>query len=60
MCYRFVLANPHVDVCMMCPSNVRQFAQNLAEVRQGPLAEDDMAFMREFGDAVYRQYKYFM
>jgi aryl-alcohol dehydrogenase-like predicted oxidoreductase len=60
MCYRFVLANPAVDVCLMAPSNLRQFEQNLEEVRRGPLAEDDMQFMRSFGDAVYRQYKYFM
>jgi hypothetical protein len=33
---------------------------NLAEVRRGPLEEDDMRFMRDFGDVVYRGYKYFM
>lgn len=47
MCCRFVLSNPHVDVC-------------LTAVRQGPLAEEEMEFMREFGEAVYRRYKYFM
>ena len=60
MCYRFVLSNPQVDVCLMAPSNARHLAQNLAEVRQGPLCQEDLAFMREFGDAVYRRYKYFM
>ena len=60
LCYRFVLSNPAVNVCLMAPSNLRQFEANLAEIRRGPLAEDDMRFMREFGDAVYAQYKYFM
>jgi aryl-alcohol dehydrogenase-like predicted oxidoreductase len=53
LCYRFVLANPAVHVCMMAPSNHRQFAANLAEIRSGPLAEEDMRFMRRFGDAVH-------
>ena len=60
MCYRFVLSNPAVHVCLMAPSNVRQFQSNLGEIRRGPLAEDEMGFMRGFGDAVYRNYKYFM
>ena len=58
--YRFVLSNPAVHVCLMAPSNLKQFQSNLAEIRRGPLAEDDMRFMREFGDVVYRNYKYFM
>jgi len=60
MCYRFVLSNPHVHVCLTAPTNLKQFEENLAAVRQGPLSEEDMQFMREFGDAVYRRYKYFM
>jgi predicted aldo/keto reductase-like oxidoreductase len=60
MCYLFALSNPAVHVCLMAPSNLRQFEQNLAEVRRGPLADDEMRFMREFGDVVHRNYKYFM
>jgi aryl-alcohol dehydrogenase-like predicted oxidoreductase len=60
MCYRFVLSNPSVDVCLMAPSNGRQLAENLAAVRQGPLDDGEMRFMRDFGDAVYRRHKYFM
>ncbi len=60
MCYRFVLSSPHVDVCMTAPSNLKQLEENLAAVRQGPLAEDEMRFMREFGDAVHRADKWFM
>jgi aryl-alcohol dehydrogenase-like predicted oxidoreductase len=59
-CYRFVLSNPHVHVCMTAPSNIRQLEQNLEALRQGPLSEGDMEFMREFGDAVHAQGKWFM
>jgi aryl-alcohol dehydrogenase-like predicted oxidoreductase len=60
MCYRFVMSNPSVHVCLSAPMNLRQLQDNLAEVRKGPLGEDDMQFMRDFGDVVYRNYKYFM
>jgi aryl-alcohol dehydrogenase-like predicted oxidoreductase len=60
MCYRFVLSNPAVHVCLMAPSNLKQFESNLAEIRRGPLAADEMRFMRDFGEVVYRNYKYFM
>jgi aryl-alcohol dehydrogenase-like predicted oxidoreductase len=60
MCYRFVLSNPHVDVCLTAPSNQKQLEENLAAVRQGPLDDSEMSFMRDFGDVVHRQYKRFM
>jgi len=60
MCYRFVMSNPAVNVCLMAPANLRQFEANLGEIRQGPLAEDELQFMRGFGDVVYTQYRSFM
>jgi len=60
MCYRFVLSNPNVDVCLTAPSNLKQFKENLRAVRQGPLSEEDMEFMRTFGDAVHHRRKWFM
>jgi aryl-alcohol dehydrogenase-like predicted oxidoreductase len=60
MCYRFVLSNPHVDVCMTAPTNLKQLEENLAAIRQGPLPEEEMEFMREFGDAVHASAKWFM
>ena len=58
--YRFVLSNPHVDVVLTAPSNMRQLQQNLAALDDGPLSEDEMAFMRAFGDAVHHTKKWFM
>jgi len=60
LCYRFVLSNPHVDVCLNAPSNLRQLEENLAAVRRGPLNDEDIAFMRKFGDAVHHTKKWFM
>ena len=60
MCYRFVLSNPNVHVCMMAPSNIRHFENNLEEIKKGPLNVDEMEFMKNFGDAVYSNKKWFM
>lgn len=59
-CYRFVLSNPAVDVCLTAPSNEQQFLENLNAVRQGPLGEDEMRFMREYGDCVHQAGGWFM
>jgi len=60
MCYRFVLSNPHVDVCLNAPSNMQQLKDNLAAVRRGPLNEEDLEFMKKFGDVVHHTRKWFM
>jgi len=59
-CYRFVLSHPHVDVCLTAPSSERQLVENLEAVRRGPLPEDEMAFMRTYGDQVHRNAGWFM
>jgi len=53
-CYRFVLSNPHVHVCLNAPMNRKQMKQNLTALEQGPLANDEMALMREYGAFVHR------
>jgi predicted aldo/keto reductase-like oxidoreductase len=60
MCYRFVLSNPNVDVCMNAPSNLKHLEENLAALREGPLSPEDMDFMRKFGDAVHERHKRFL
>jgi aryl-alcohol dehydrogenase-like predicted oxidoreductase len=60
MCYRFVLSSPHVHVCMTAPSNLKQFEENLKSLNQGPLSEQEMEFMKKFGDAVHHTRKWFM
>jgi aryl-alcohol dehydrogenase-like predicted oxidoreductase len=58
-CYRFVLSNPAVHVAMMAPMNMRQLEANLEGIRQGAMSEEEMNYMRGFGDVVYKNFKYF-
>jgi aryl-alcohol dehydrogenase-like predicted oxidoreductase len=59
-CYRFVLTNPRVDVCLTAPRSERQLAENLDAVRLGPLPVNEMSFLRAYGDAVHRHAGWFM
>jgi len=58
--YRFVLTNPHVDVCLTAPRSEKELLENLAAARMGPLSEDEMTFMREYGDVVHEHAGWFM
>jgi aryl-alcohol dehydrogenase-like predicted oxidoreductase len=51
-CYRFVLTRPEVDVCMTGPANGAEMDQALGALRQGPMSEDELAWMRRVGRAV--------
>ncbi len=52
-CYRFVLAHPAVSVCMTGPANAGHVDEMLAALQRGPMDEDELAWMRRVGDAVY-------
>ena len=54
-CCRFVLSHPNVDVCLTAPRRQRELEENLAAVARGPLPEEELAFLRRFGDAVHAQ-----
>lgn len=60
LCYRFVLSNPNVHVCMTAPASAQQLRQNIAALERGPLDPDELAFMCSFGDAVHHTKKWFM
>lgn len=53
-CYRFVLSNPHVEVCLTGPATVAQMEANLKVLELGPLSETEMQWMRQVGDNVHR------
>lgn len=59
-CYRFVLSHSDVHVALTAPSNEKQLMENLREVRRGPLPDDEMGFMRRFGEHVHRRSGWFM
>jgi aryl-alcohol dehydrogenase-like predicted oxidoreductase len=58
--YRWVLANPRVDVCLTAPRSEKELLENLQGLRQGPLPADRMDSLRAVGEAVHRQQKWFM
>jgi aryl-alcohol dehydrogenase-like predicted oxidoreductase len=58
-CYRFVLSNPNVHTVLTAPRTEGQLRENIEEVRKGPLDEEEMTFMRSFGDTVYSLQKWF-
>ena len=52
-CYRFVLSNPAVDVCIAGPKNEEQARAASDALRLGPLNEEELAWMRRVGRAVH-------
>ena len=52
-CYRFVLEQPDVDVCMTGPSTAEHVEQALEALRRGPMTADELEWMRRVGRAVY-------
>jgi predicted aldo/keto reductase-like oxidoreductase len=52
-CYRFVLSNPAVDVCMTGTKTIEQMRENLRLLDQGPMTEEELARMRRIGDFVH-------
>ena len=51
-CYRFVLMNRNIHVCLTAPSNINHLKENLAAIQQGPLSAEDHAYLCKVGDAV--------
>jgi aryl-alcohol dehydrogenase-like predicted oxidoreductase len=52
-CYRFVLSNPDVDVCMTGPRNREQMREALRTLELGPLSREELTWMKRAGDSVY-------
>jgi predicted aldo/keto reductase-like oxidoreductase len=53
-CYRFVLSNPDVHVALSAPDSMEQLMENLKALDEGPMAEDELAWMRHIGDHVHK------
>jgi aryl-alcohol dehydrogenase-like predicted oxidoreductase len=51
-CYRYVLTQPDVDVCLTGPANAAQMKEALEALRLGPMSQDELAWMRRVGRAV--------
>ncbi|MFH1966138.1 MAG: aldo/keto reductase [Acidobacteriota bacterium] len=54
-CYRFVLSNPHVHVCLSGPKNREEMKAALHSLESPPLDEAEMERIRRIGDHVHRR-----
>lgn len=52
-CYRFVLSNPSIDVCMMGAKNIEQMKANLLVLEHGPMTDEELRRMRRIGDYMH-------
>lgn len=58
-CYRFVLSNPAVDVCLCGPKNVEQMRTAISALELGPLGLEEMERVKMIGDHVHQTVKGF-
>lgn len=58
-CYRFVLSNPVVDVCMCGPKDISQLRDALQTLELGPLDAGDRERMKRIGDYVHKMNRRF-
>jgi aryl-alcohol dehydrogenase-like predicted oxidoreductase len=52
-CYRFVLSNPTVNVCMCGPKDTSQMREALRSLELGPLDAENLERVRTIGDHVH-------
>ncbi len=52
-CYRFVLSNPHVDLCLMGPGSESQMDEGMLALFRGPLSADEMKRIRGIGAHIH-------
>jgi aryl-alcohol dehydrogenase-like predicted oxidoreductase len=52
-CYRFALSNPAVNLCMSGPKTAEHVKDVVAAIAGGPMSDEELAWMRRVGDAIY-------
>ncbi len=52
-CYRFVLTQPYIDVCLAGPANRDQLTEALAALDRGPMNKEELAWMRRVGNHIH-------
>lgn len=52
-CYRFVLSDPHVDLCLFGPSDEAQMLEGITALTRGPLTDAEMERVRRIGKYVH-------
>jgi aryl-alcohol dehydrogenase-like predicted oxidoreductase len=52
-CYRFVLSNPAVDLCLAGPRNGEDLRAAIAALERGPMDQEELRWMCTIGDRVH-------
>lgn len=58
-CYRFVLSNPDVNICLCGPKDISQMRTALTSLELGPLDIQEMERIKTIGDHVHKTAKSF-
>jgi aryl-alcohol dehydrogenase-like predicted oxidoreductase len=56
-CYRFVLSNDNVDVCLTGPSDMAQMREALTALERGPLTVAEMDRIKRIGDHIHTHHR---
>jgi len=56
-CYRFIMSNPDVDVCMTGPKNRAEMREALTALEKGALTEDELERIKKIGDYIHTRHK---
>lgn len=56
-CYRFVLSNPNVGACWAGAKDAEELDAAIAALEEGPMSEDELAWMRRVGAEVREKTK---
>ncbi len=56
-CYRFVLSNPHVDVCLAGPKDAQELEAAFTALDRGPMSEAELQWMKRVGAAVREHHR---
>lgn len=59
-CYRFVLSRPEVNVCLTGAKNRKELKENLTCLELGPMSEEELLKIKEFGDFIYASKNHLM
>ncbi|MFO7962823.1 MAG: hypothetical protein R6U50_02780 [Desulfobacterales bacterium] len=58
-CYRFIMTNPNVDVCLCGPKDRREMQEAISALERGPLSPEDMDRAKRIGDHVHQKVRGF-
>ena len=54
-CYRYVLSNPSIDICMMGVKTISQMRENLALMELGNMKKEEIERVERIGQYIYHQ-----